>query len=151
MSDSDRETRRGLASALLRRGCRDEAIRLCRPDVFDGGDDLDWLHDMVSWAMDDPNLAFAGECAAVLAALRWGSRWHPPHGDGTAVDPPRPPVVELSAPKLRHDIDQFRYLQDRGILGNEFTPIIAHYERVIDRLATLGPRARAEQIGRAHV
>jgi hypothetical protein len=40
----------------------------------------------------------------------------------------------LTIPKLRHDMQQFEYLQRRGVLGDEFTPIIKDYQRVIDRL-----------------
>jgi hypothetical protein len=39
-------------------------------------------------------------------------------------------------------VEQFLYLQQRGILGREFTEIIADYERIADRLTTDGLEGR---------
>jgi hypothetical protein len=56
--------------------------------------------------------------------------------------PAHPPRTQLSLPKLRHDIDQFRYLRNRGRLGAEFDAFIAAYGDIADRLFPAGIDAR---------
>lgn len=134
---------RDFAALLIQSGRRDKAIALCHQEMLAGTDSRDWLRELIGSAMDASNLWLAGEYAAVSAALRWGSLWYPRDSDGYVPSPPiQPPVVQATTPKLRHDIEQFIYLQSHGVLGNEFTPIIKDYERVIDRLESLGSDAR---------
>jgi hypothetical protein len=135
--------RRDLTALLIRMGRRDEATALCREEMLAGFEDSGWLEGLLSSAMEASDLRLAGEYAAILAALQLGSQWYPPRRDGFLPSlPVRPPAVQLTIPKLRHDIEQFIYLQNQGVLGAEFTPVIRYYERVIDRLMPLGLEAR---------
>ncbi|GAP50255.1 tetratricopeptide repeat protein [Streptomyces azureus] len=131
-----RVARRNLTTCLVELGRSDECIDLWRAeDAFDA-DDLAWL-DRQSWlALLAHALSAAGEYARVHAAVRLGSAWYPP------LSPPPPatahPETRLTIPKLRHDIEQFRYLQRRSLLGEEFTDVIAVYEETISHLESAG-------------
>jgi tetratricopeptide (TPR) repeat protein len=135
--------RRNLATLLVCLGRREESIDLFRDELLAGSEGLAWMDGLVSDAMRARDLTFAGEYAAILAALRWASPWYPlrRHGVRSSL-PVRAPVVYLTVPKLRHDIEQFQYLQGLGVLGAEFTPIIKAYERVIERLIAEGENRR---------
>jgi hypothetical protein len=144
-----KSARRELAALLLRQGRRREATALCCEELA-GPDGYEWLQDLLTSALGAHQLAFAGECAAVLAALRWGSRWYPCGLDPSLPElPVRPAPRQLTIPKLRHDVEQFLYLQDRGLLGEEFTAVVREYELAIDRLEPLGIQARAPLEGEA--
>lgn len=113
-------------------------------ELDSGPDGIDWITDLTVYVMERGPLAQAGEMAAVLAAARWGSRFRPlRYADGTPHDPPaRPPETKVSAPKLRHDIDQFRLLRRRGRIGAEFDSIIDEYEALAAELDSLAPDTR---------
>jgi hypothetical protein len=88
------------------------------------------------------DLRVAGALAELYAAAAWGSRWYPGQAAGVPV-PASPPRTQLSVAKLRHDVDQFRYLRERGKLGPEFDEIVAAYEEIAARLEPAGGEARA--------
>jgi len=141
-----RIARRNLATLLVRLGRRDESFHLWHQEMLaDSSEGLSWIQELVSTAMRARDLTLAGEYAALLAQLRWGSPWYPPRRhDPLLTIPVRPPDVFLSIPKLIHDIEQFEYLQSHGVLGEEFTAIIKEYQRVIERLAPRGIDIRAQ-------
>jgi hypothetical protein len=139
--------RRELAEATLALGWTEESFREWQQVVLSDPASVAWIHDTATKAMHQNDLARAAQLATLDAGLRLGSRWYPRDRD------PNIPVVQLrevglrlTIPKLRHDIEQFAYLQHRELLGEEFTRIIGEYERVIARLEKLGPDA-SEPLG----
>lgn len=138
-----RIARRNLAKLLVRLGRRDESLPLWHAEVTADDDGLAWMQHLVSDTMRHRDLSLAGEYAAILAELRWSSRWYPRRAsDSIAFMPRRVPVTSISLHKLRHDIEQFGYLQRLGVLGDEFTPIVADYQRLVERLEPHGSEAR---------
>ena len=133
--------RRNLAVLLVRLGRLEESLPLWHSELLAGG--LGWMNGLVSRALRSHDLGLAGAYATIVAALRWGSRWYPTSHDGSILPPlPAPPVASLTLPKLHHDIEQFRYLQAQGVLGEEFKSIIINYERMVDRLTPHGAHVR---------
>jgi tetratricopeptide (TPR) repeat protein len=138
-----RIARRNLAMLLVRLGRRDESLHLWHEELLDGPEGLAWMQNLVSTAMQALDLTLAGEYATILAALRRATPWYPQRRDDSMVPlPVQAPDVFLTIPKLRHDIEQFEYLQRQGVLGDEFTAIIEDYQRVIASLEPRGPDAR---------
>ena len=149
-----RDARRRLAVLLVRLGRQEEAVELCRAELQAGGDGARWLSDLIVRAMEETDLSWAGELAAILAAGQWGSEWYP----GPPGNPPRRiQDAQMSLPKLRHDIEQFRYLREIGVLDDGFDEIIQEYMDTVGHLAHLGNNARVpltpeneRRIGRAY-
>jgi transposase InsO family protein len=135
-------TRRNLASVFAQLGERAQSLALCHAELrtLEG---QRWMNDALSAAMKARDLSFAGELAAISAALRLGSEWNPRYGD-TALQllPVSAPARRISISKLRHDIQQFEYLQRQGVFGDELTPIIAEYHHAIERLSPLDEHAK---------
>ena len=93
--------------------------------------------------MRSGDFTVAADFASVHAAIRWGSPWYPPRRKAAPAFEQLPaPAPSLTIPKLEHDVEQFVYLQERGVLGSEFTEIIREYERVVERLSAIGTGAR---------
>ncbi|WP_233860282.1 tetratricopeptide repeat protein [Paraburkholderia sp. HD33-4] len=131
--------RRNLAKLLITIGESDAGFRLCHEELVHTEDGAAWLRGLISAAMQSQNLSLAGEYATIYAQLCWGSSWYPScPGDAGLPLPAQHPTVTLSIPKLRHDIEQFEYLQKLGVIGDEFRPIINEYQHVIDRLMARG-------------
>lgn len=126
--------RRHLAKLLARLGRRDESLVLCHAELTTGREGLRWLWRAASEAMNSRNLSFAGEMAWILACLRLGSTWQTCGWDNLYPFPVQEPKRHLTMPKLAHDIDQFAYLQERRVFGEELTPVIQAYQRVMDLL-----------------
>ena len=127
---------------LVKSGRRQEAFELWLPELTSDQDPTIFLEDQLSRALRDHDLYLAGEYAALLAAFRCGSKWHPAGVDGrgaTAFLMER--ALFLTIPKLIHDVEQFSYLQSRAVLGSEFTPIISAYEQVIDEMRSADVQA----------
>lgn len=140
--EQQRLLRRELAEAILGLGWARESFRQWQQVVLSDPASVAWLHDMATSAMHRGDLARAAELATLNAGLRLGSRWYPRDRDPSIpVIQLRDTGIRLTIPKLRHDIEQFAYLQQRGVLGEEFTSTIEEYERVIARLEKLGPEA----------
>jgi len=135
-----RPARRHLALALVRLGRPRESIALFRAELAEAGDGAAWLGAAISRAMQEVDLSVAGELAAILAALERGSEWYPP----AAVGPP-PPLADLqiSVPKLEHDLAQLRYLRELGVLDTSFDELIEAYAGAAQRHAPLGDNACA--------
>lgn len=135
--------RRNLAPLLVQLERVDESLDLWHAEMLTGVEGHLWVDNMISDAMGARDLTLAGKYAELFARLRWGSDWYPPRrvGSGPSLSPQTPEVF-LSIPKLVHDVEQFLYLQRRGVFGAELTPIIEEYQRVIERLASEGDEAR---------
>lgn len=137
-----RVARRNLAVLLVKLGRQEESLRFWHEELRDGPEGIEWLNALISTAMRDQDLALAGHYAAISSMLRWGSRWYPRVADSALAFPARGAPVFLTVPKLRHDIEQFEYLQQRGILGEDFTPTVEKYRETIARLSSLNPELR---------
>ena len=138
-----RIARRNLAPLLVQRGRADESLDVWYAEMLSGAEGQMWVDDMISAAMGAQDLTLAGEYAEIFARLRWGSEWYPPCRTG--MGPPLPPLtpeVCLSIPKLAHDVEQFLYLQRRGVVGEELTPIVEDYKKLVESLAAEGNEAR---------
>jgi hypothetical protein len=133
-----RAARRNLALLLVRIGRSHEARELLYCEIADASEGLPWLHEVISAAMGERDLRFAGELAAVLAMSRWGSRFYP----GDLPIPSLPPRAFVTLAKLNHDIEQLDYLKRRGVFGEEIDSIIVAYRRTIERLAPRGGDGR---------
>lgn len=131
---AERIARRRRAIALVREGRDAESLPLWREELDDGG--LRWAQDVVDDALAQRDLTMAGRYAHIVARLRWGEGL----GEPTAQN--RAPSYPPSIAKLRHDAEQFRYLQQRGALGDEMTPIIERYQNLIAELAPHGFETR---------
>lgn len=143
LDSSLRLARRNLALLLVRLGRCEESLCLWYSELLTGSEGVAWITGVVTTAMQDQDLTLAGEYAAILAKLRWASPWYPQRSDDSTLTlPVQAPEVFLTIPKLRHDIEQFEYLQSQDKLGDEFTPIIQDYQRVVDRLAPRGINVR---------
>lgn len=116
---------------LARLGRREDALALWQSAAHGDADDLKWLAGEASAAMAAKDLAPAGEYAQLLAKLRWAPDSQPRHAA----------PVYLSVAKLRHDIDQFRHLAERGRVG-KYETVIAAYEHVAERLEVQGVTGR---------
>jgi hypothetical protein len=135
--------RRNLAVLLVQLKRGDESVALWHAELASGKEGLAWINQQINAALQAKDLWLAGEYASIIAGLRWGSKWYPARNVGPkAIIPAQPPSAVLTLPKLRHDIGQFRYLQDKGILGSDFTPIIEEYEKLIKQLEPKGKEVR---------
>ncbi len=146
--DATRDDRRATAARMAQSGRFVESLPLWRDEVCSGGGA--WVETAIVEAMQWRDLRIAGGLAQLLAAARWGSAWYPAHSAdaATAVPvPARPKRTQLSADKLRHDIDQFRHLRDLGVLGDEFEAIIDAYTEIAERLLAAGADARPPLTG----
>ena len=93
--------------------------------------------------MGERKLALAGLYADVLAFLRRGSPWRPHPACAHVVGLPlREPGHFLTPEKLKHDIEQFVYLQHAGVFGSELTPVIEAYRHVAADLDQRGLTGR---------
>ena len=119
---------------LVQLGRDDESLPLWEAE-FDA-DGQAWIQNLIHTSLGAKDLRLAGRYAEIASRFRWGTRLRSPAGDGPAESFPP------SIPKLRHDAGQFRYLQQRGVLGAEFTEVIDAYERLADQLAVRGPETR---------
>ena len=97
------------------------------------------LTNQIVRAMELRDLSLAGNLATKLAMLERTSEWYPAEAH---AQPAGSTDTQLSLPKLRHDIDQFRYLQKIGVLDERFDEVIRAYESTATRLDGLGNDAR---------
>jgi hypothetical protein len=134
-----RTARRQLAVLLARLGRQEESLNLCRGELEAGTDGEKWLSNLIVDAMQCTDLSWAGSLAAILTILQRGSEWHPRR---PGYRPPPVPDVQLSVPKLRHDIAQFVYLREIGVLDDGFEEIIREYADILQRCVRLGNNVR---------
>jgi hypothetical protein len=127
--------RRSLIRKLVESGRADEAYGPLGEELAAGSS---WIDALITHAMAARDLRAAGDYVRILAALRHGSGWYPAPDLQTYIPAAAPQALNLS--KLRHDIEQFKYLRERNIVGGEFDRIIAAYEGVTERLTSKGVR-----------
>ena len=137
--------RRPLAVLLVRLGRQKESLQFFRAELQAGSDGEKWLSNLIVEAMQRPNLTLAGDLAAILTTLQRGSEWH--------TEWPCEPLTrirdaQISLAKLRHDIDQFRYLRKTGALDDGFDEIIQGYVDTVYRLDGLGNNGRVPRPSR---
>jgi hypothetical protein len=151
VSDAD-AGRRELTLTQLSRGELADAAKLIEAELASGEAGTAWVTEMIIQAMQADDLCLAGDLARINARLRYGGRL-PPAGSVSAGEDPVLAVPEaepqyrgpctLSAGKLRHDIDQFRYLREAGIIrATDVDAVIEYYEQAARRLEQSGPEAR---------
>jgi hypothetical protein len=130
-----RIVRRKLAIQLVKSGRSAESIPHFYEELREDPESVKWLTGLTTEAMLARDLTLAGEYANILASLRLESTLHPHRRNGLLPpDPVRTPEVFLTVSKLQHDIEQFLYLQKKGITSIDLSSIIEKYQATIDRL-----------------
>ena len=142
--------RRRAAIAAVRQGRATDSLALCRAELATADGEAGWS-ELIVEAMQARDLTFAGELAAVLAAVQRGAL--PP----SAAPVTTPPGAQLSLPKLRHDLAQLRYLRGRGLGDAELEALADGYVAVLARHAGRSDDAKfpltpddAQAIGRGY-
>lgn len=93
------------------------------------------LDNLISTALRVNDFSDAGQWATCYAAVTKASVYHPMLAHATAVPPDVAlPTPKLSRGKLQHDLEQYQYLRDKGLLDQEFDDIINYYSMAINRL-----------------
>lgn len=128
--------RRPLALLLVQAGRSGEAVEHVRAELNAGEEGMAWMTDAIIHAMQADDLRPAGELAAIFSSLRYGARSDDDAGR------PASPEPKLSVGKLRHDVQQLRYLRSLGVVGEEMDGVIAGYEDVAKRLESIGREIR---------
>lgn len=106
------QARRNLCIALLEARRIPEAYALLRHDLATTPDAWAWLERTAIQAMERRDLEVARALVQARAGFELGSRWY---DGGLGRISSTPPQVELSRSKLRHDLQQLRYLAQRGL------------------------------------
>ena len=144
LDSNHRTARRNAALLLARLDKAEDGYSLWHEELLEA-DGLAWAQNVIQAAMRAEDLTLAGRFASVLARLRWGASNIEPFGVGRPVLPrPYQPEVYFTRSKLRHDVEQFRYLRGRGILGSELDGIMATYDRQLAELESVDDNARVE-------
>jgi tetratricopeptide (TPR) repeat protein len=133
--------RGNLAKALVRCERYEEALAFMEQLLATEPADPQVLDLAVGVALDAGRLELAGAYAMRYAIVRGASRWYPhPRSDDPLIVPS--PSPEISAAKLRHDIEQLQYLGRKGVLADDFSPTISYYERLLADIIPFGERQR---------
>ncbi|MFM0330103.1 tetratricopeptide repeat protein [Paraburkholderia strydomiana] len=148
LDPSLKSARQHMAVLLVRLGRRDESLPLWHAELSGNGRSLVWIQTLIRNAMCSRDLTLAGQYAEIAAQFRWG--WSSPAMETWQFNFHNPPSIPLSIPKLCHDVQQFQYLRGKGILGNEFVPVIDAYQNIIDSLASRGSDVRVPIGGKEH-
>lgn len=123
--------RRRQIVADLQQGRTQDALSAIRAELCGDEDGVRWLGAEIAAAMTARDLTLAGMLASELAAFQRGG------------DPVTTAALRLTLPQLRHDIAQYRYLREQGVLGADFDATIAAHESVAERYRALSDNARA--------
>lgn len=144
--------RRQLALERLRQGSLEDATELIQAELVSGEAGVAWVTERIIQAMQADDLRLAGSLARINASLRHGGRLGAPDlatadqdesGTVQEAEPRYRGTRMLSADKLRHDIDQLRYLCGVGtIQATDANAVIEYYDQIIRRLEALGPETR---------
>lgn len=130
-----------LVKALVMRERHDEALALIEKRLATAPGDPQALDIAVDIALAAGRLELAAAYAGRHAVVRGASRFYPrPRLHDPRIIPSSAP--ELTVSKLRHDIEQLRYLRERGVLTADFSSIIAEYERLLEDIAPFGNDGR---------
>jgi hypothetical protein len=134
---------RRLLRLLLRLGRVDDAIAVWEAESARVPLDPLPLRECWRIALEADRLAEGAAFAERNARVRWATRFWP---ERRADDPAatwlwnRSDLViadAIKAPKLRHDIEQFAYLKERGVFGDEIDPIVRAMQGALARIADL--------------
>ncbi|MGE1153512.1 tetratricopeptide repeat protein [Pseudomonas kitaguniensis] len=117
-----------LAHLYVHTGQYDTARSMWRVLVELYPHDPEVLDNLTSTALRANDLADAGQWALRHAAVTRGSVWHPLPGDIPEVPMPAP---KLSRGKLRHDLEQLRYLRDRQLISAQLAAVIDDYDAAL--------------------
>lgn len=132
LSPSMSIARINLATLLSKVGRNEDAKRNWLALVTANPGDRKLLGKLIDAALRAGDLEEASEYSKEYASI-----FHGRPGD-TPLSNLSPPVYQDSAwsqvtiPKLKHDIEQFSYLQAQGVMPGETCKIIERYERVLD-------------------
>lgn len=96
------------------------------------------LSSIANAALRVGDLDIAADFAARHALLTRGSDWMRGEPAPLALDQGH----YLTAPKIAHDIEQFRHLRRLGRVGSEFDDVLAAYQRTLEACAGRDPAAR---------
>jgi tetratricopeptide (TPR) repeat protein len=132
--------RKLLAELRVADGRVEEAIAVWEDAFRTAPLDAAPLHQCTKLALLANRLDLAEACAQRHSRHALATRfWPEPRPD----DPPlASPPRFLKAPKLRHDIEQFEYLRERGVVGRELEPVIEAYRAALARVAPQGDATR---------
>lgn len=134
--------RQRLALLLVRTDRLTEAVALFAPapgngtGTGTGTEDGGWLQEEVTAALAQRHFGFAGDCARLAAALRWGE----PVPAGRAATPTH--SFPVTAAKLRHDADQFDFLDRQRLLPPAYAGLAARYRSIADAFDRQAPDLR---------
>jgi tetratricopeptide (TPR) repeat protein len=133
-----------LGNLLVREERIDEAIAAFRTAIALKPDGYQAHNNLGAALRRAGDLRGAVNCWRTATALKRGSPWYRPVG----LPPPTPKTADLptfttsAAYKLRHDVEQLRYLRDQGSLGPDFDPTLAAFEAALAEMgdsAAIGP------------
>jgi tetratricopeptide (TPR) repeat protein len=126
--------RSALSRLLDRQGRSADAVVLLETEAVVSPNDPAVLARLAVYALHAGQHEKAAHFAQRNAQRVYASALWPERGR----EPPRSFVGSLKAPKLRHDIEQLRYLQSKGILSDELAPIVAEFERTLSEILPVG-------------
>lgn len=144
-----RSARRRLATLFVELGQTNESLHLWHAELRESADGLSWLQQLVTDKVRERNLGLAAEYASISAAIRRASPWYPAAGDEILTKPVHSPQAFLSIAKLRHDINQLRYLRRLNLLSPEFETVITNHGRILAHMLQNPPDARVPLDGEA--
>ena len=118
-----RLARRNLRALFIGARRYDELLHMYRGLLSRDPFDLDALSELSDALRSVGDIAAAVDCSRLHATILRGNAFGAPEH----IKAPQ----SLSRSQLRHDIEQFRYLRARGLLGDEFDVIVRRYEEVV--------------------
>ncbi len=133
-----------LATLLADMGCAEDALAIWRTLVAAHPTDRALLDRAISVHLDAGDLAESAATAEKYASLCRGNEWlaggivRGPTGDRGLPAPP------LRRGLLVHDMEQFGYLRERGLLPRELWDVPERYGKVLERAAAHGDDAVGE-------
>jgi hypothetical protein len=101
-------------------------------NAFSNSANLDALDCAISEALQRDDLVAAAYDAERKAGLLRSSKWYCPQYASLNLQPP----TMLTEGKLRHDLEQLLYLQDRKVLPKQLAPYVANFRTVLNDLGT---------------
>jgi hypothetical protein len=131
-------TQEKLSALLSRLGRFDEALSLWRAVAAANPTDIKRLNKTIEAALAANETTIAGEYAVRTATLKRGSAYHRYPGINWGPPTVPSPEPELSVSKLRHDIEQFCYLEKCAVTSLDLTKLIANHNRVLENLLSRG-------------
>lgn len=124
--------------------CYDRALRI-DPGLLKAKTNFDkLLHRLMKHFFHSGDLRTAALYGERLAQLNRGSKWYAREDGGPLIPSEIASKPKLSLRKLKHDLEQLQYMQQKGILSSEIGSFIQHYKKVIGRHPELKSGGRRE-------